>query len=360
MKRISLVVSLFLVVLGAGAQSIAPKYSNEFLHLGVGARGLGMAQSQAASVNDVTAGYWNPAGLLGMKAKLDGALMHNEYFGGISKYDYLALGKKIDTASAVGVSLLRFGVDDIPNTIDLYDPNGNVDYSRVTTFNAADYAMIVSYARKGLPHVKKAWVNKLQWGGSAKVIYRNIGSFANAFGFGFDLGAQYRGKHLLLGAVVRDVTSTFSAWSFSLGQNAVSVFNQTGNALPKNGLELSLPRAIVGVGYQTTFLQKYSVLAETNIRVTTDGRRNDLFTSSVFSIDPSAGIELGYVNTIFFRAGVGNFQRQTDFDNQKYTTFQPNLGVGIRLRKWFIDYAISNVGSSSLLPSNVFSLKFVI
>lgn len=360
MKRLSLFLLLFVFVIHLQAQTSAPKYSNEFLHLGVGARGLGMSQSQVASVNDVTAGYWNPAGLLGMKSKLDGALMHNEYFGGISKYDYVAIGKKIDSASAVSVSFLRFGVDDIPNTIDLYDPNGNIDYSRVTTFNAADYALMVSYARKGLPGVKKAWVNKLQWGGSAKIIYRNIGSFANAFGFGFDLGAQYRGKHLLLGAVVRDVTSTFSAWSFSLGQNAISVFNQTGNALPKNGLEISLPRAILGGGYQTTFLKKYSLLAEANVRITTDGRRNDLITSSVFSVDPSVGLELGYSNTLFFRAGVGNFQRETDFDQKKYVTFQPNLGVGIRLRKWFIDYAISNVGSSSLLPSNVFSLKFVI
>ena len=39
------------------------KYSNEFLNIGAGARGLGMGASVSASVNDGTAGYWNPAGL---------------------------------------------------------------------------------------------------------------------------------------------------------------------------------------------------------------------------------------------------------------------------------------------------------
>ena len=40
------------------------KYSNEFLNIGAGARGLAMGSAQVASVNDGTAGYWNPAGLL--------------------------------------------------------------------------------------------------------------------------------------------------------------------------------------------------------------------------------------------------------------------------------------------------------
>ena len=43
------------------------KYSNEFLNIGAGARGLAMGSAQVASVNDGTAGYWNPAGLYGVK-----------------------------------------------------------------------------------------------------------------------------------------------------------------------------------------------------------------------------------------------------------------------------------------------------
>src|ERR1700746_1106429 len=77
----------------------APKYSNEFLNIGVGARALGMSNSYITSVNDVTAGYWNPAGLLGIGNQHQAALMHSEYFAGIAKYDYGAFATKLDSSS---------------------------------------------------------------------------------------------------------------------------------------------------------------------------------------------------------------------------------------------------------------------
>ena len=46
----------------AGETGIA-KYAGEFLSLGVGGRALGMGGASVALANDVTAGYWNPAGL---------------------------------------------------------------------------------------------------------------------------------------------------------------------------------------------------------------------------------------------------------------------------------------------------------
>src|SRR6478752_7434864 len=98
------------------AQITAPKYSNEFLNIGIGARSLGMANVQTASVNDVTAGYWNPAGLLNIKTKYEVGLMHAEYFAGISKYDYVGFATQIDSQSVLAVSAIRFGTDNIPDT----------------------------------------------------------------------------------------------------------------------------------------------------------------------------------------------------------------------------------------------------
>ena len=37
-------------------------YVNEYLNIGVGARGLAMGGAQAASSTDAYSGYWNPAG----------------------------------------------------------------------------------------------------------------------------------------------------------------------------------------------------------------------------------------------------------------------------------------------------------
>ena len=63
------------------------KYSNEFLAIGVGGRSLGMSNACVATIDDVTSGYWNPAGLMGIESDLQIGLMHSEYFAGIAKYD---------------------------------------------------------------------------------------------------------------------------------------------------------------------------------------------------------------------------------------------------------------------------------
>ena len=129
-------VYLFLFITVIGSAQIA-KYSNEFLSVGVGARALSMANANVASVNDVTAGYWNPAGLLLQKSNMQVGLMHAEYFAGIAKYDFIGASKRIDSNSVAGITFIRFGVDNIPNTTELIDANGNVDYSRLKSFNAA-------------------------------------------------------------------------------------------------------------------------------------------------------------------------------------------------------------------------------
>jgi hypothetical protein len=348
-----------------------PKYVNEFLTIGVGARALGMSLSQVASVNDVTAGYWNPAGLLGMKNSIQVAAMHSEYFAGIAKYDYAAIGKSLDSVSAASISMIRFGVDDIPNTTELIDAGGNVDYSRITKFSAADYAFILSYSHKGLPFIKNQKVNntalfnaetgKMQgfrWGVSAKILYRHIGDFAKSWGFGIDAGVQYDKNNWHFGASARDITSTFNAWSFNINDKTKEVFEATQNDLPQNGLEIALPRVIAGVGRDFR-IKKVSILAEVNLNMTTDGKRNTLVSSNPISIDPTAGVEVGYNSVIFLRLGAGNITKSTDFDGSTYYTVQPNLGIGLRIKQLTLDYALSDIGNvSDVLYSNVFSLKY--
>ena len=79
---------LFLSVLCSFAWSqgdIAPKYSNEFLSLGVGADAFSMGNAVVASTEGVNASYWNPAGLIQQSTKMEASLMHSEYFAGIAK-----------------------------------------------------------------------------------------------------------------------------------------------------------------------------------------------------------------------------------------------------------------------------------
>lgn len=330
-----------------------PKFSNEFLNIGVGARALAMGNAQIANVSDVTAGYWNPAGLLDIETKYEASFMHAEYFAGIAQYDYGGFATQIDSNTHLGVTAIRFGIDDIPDTRFLYDADGRLNYDNVRFFSAADYAFLFSLARR------LKFLRGLQVGGSFKVIYRNAGNFANAWGFGLDFGAKLKRGKWQFAVMARDVTSTFNAWSFNTSQLATT-FAQTGNELPTSSIEITLPRFIIGISKKFDFNKNLAVLLATNFVTTFDGQRNTILQSEVVSLDPNIGLEIGYKNTVFLRGGVNNIQEIKNFDSSTYQTAQLNFGVGFKIKKISIDYALSrtNVDTQEAeLFSNIFSVK---
>lgn len=352
MLKVKITILLICSAILSFAQTSAPKYSNEFLAIGVGARALGMSNSNITSVNDVTAGYWNPAGLTRIEKDFSLGLMHAEYFAGIAKYDYGGFAAKIDSVSSFGVSIVRFGVDDIPNTTQLIDADGNINYDRITSFSVADYAFLFSYARRSN-------IPGLRYGANVKIIYRKVGDFAKAYGFGLDLGGQYDYKGWSFAVMARDVTSTFNAWSFSLDEETIDVFEATGNEIPENSTEVTLPKVILGVAKNIRISKKFNALSEINFDLSTDGKRNVLITGDPVSIDPHMGVEVGYDNLIFLRFGVGNFQKVTDIYANDKISYQPNFGIGIKFKGVSLDYALSDIGDQSeVLYSNIFSLKF--
>lgn len=280
--------------------------------------------------------------------------MHAEYFAGIAKYDYMAVSKRIDSNSVAGISLLRFGVDNIPNTLDLVDANGNIDYNRISTFNAVDFAAILSYARK-IPQLKGIDV-----GGNFKIIRRKLGDFGGAWGFGLDAGAMYNYKGWKFAAMARDITGTFNAWSYTLSDKDIATFQQTGNEIPSSAIEVTAPKLILGAA--RTFLfwkERISVLGEVNFINTFDGKRNTVIKTNLWSLEPAFGAEVGYKGFVYLRGGIGNIQKQlNDKATQFITTMQPNFGVGINYKIFTLDYALTDIGDRSIaLYSNIFSLK---
>lgn len=328
------------------------KYSNEFLNIGVGARALGMSNAQIVSVDDVTSGYWNPAGLASIENNMQLAGMHSAYFGGLTNYDYGALARKIDTIGGLSIGLVRFGVDDIPNTSQLIDAQGNIDYDRITSFSAVDNAVLVGYARK-------TKVEGLRWGTTAKIIRRKVGDMAGSWGFGIDLGAQYDWKKWHFAAVGRDITTTFNSWTYNLSDDFKQVLTQTGNDIPVSSVEITAPHLILGGARGFDFNEKNSLWTELNADITFDGMRNVLIDDQFFSIAPNFGVEYSFKKAVFLRGGIGNFQRITnELGNRRVMTFQPNLGIGLKIKNLSIDYALTDVGDQSVaLLSNVFSLK---
>ena len=325
-------------------------YSNEFMNIGVDAAALAMSGSVTATSNDVNSGYWNPAGLVHLEDNAL-ALMHSSYFANIANYDYVAFAMPLDDRSAIGLSVIRFGVDDILDTTKLIDQQGNINYDRINLFSAVDYGVTFSYARK-LP------IPGLNYGVNAKVIRRIIGDFASSWGFGFDLGIQFETKNWQFGLMARDITTTFNAWAFDQDrlediQNAIPGENQEE---PETN-ELTLPKLQLGMAKSFIFDYDYSLKTELDLIVRFE-QNNDIISTSFASITPAFGFEFGYIDLVYLRGGVGNFQNELEFDNTKKLSLQPNLGLGFKYNGVSIDYAITDIGDQSVaLYSNVFSLK---
>ncbi len=325
-------------------------YSNEFLNIGVDASALGMSNAVVASSSDVNSGYWNPAGLVHLEDN-EIAIMHSSYFANIANYNYIAFAMPLDDRSAVGLSLIRFGVDDILDTTKLIDQQGDINYDRINLFSAVDYALIFSYAKK-LPF------KGLNYGVNAKVIRRIIGDFASSWGFGLDAGIQFESNDWQFGLMARDITTTFNSWVIDADRlqdikDAIPGQNQE----EPEATELTLPKLQLGVAKLFTFNYDYTLRTEIDL-ICRFEENNDIISSSFVSINPAIGLEFGYTDLVFFRAGVGNFQNELQLDNSSPLTFQPNFGVGFKYNGIFLDYAFTDIGDqSAALYSNVFSLK---
>lgn len=346
MRKIGLLVALLPLALATQAQF--RKYSNEFLNIGAGARGMAMGGAQVASVNDGTAGYWNPAGLSQVKDFPMLTLQHAEYFAGIGKYEFASLVKPVaGNKRTLGVSFIRFAVDDIPNTLFLVDPDGTVNYGNITTFSSADYALLLSMGQKLYDDENTS----LSLGANAKIIHRKVGKFATAWGFGLDAGIQLRKQKWGLGIVARDFTTTFNAWSFNFTDREKEALYLTNNDIPVKSSEITSPRLVAGAYRDFKIGGKTTLKAEAALDFTFDGKRNTIISSKPVSIDPHIGLELGINDVFYVRGGVTNFQQALadgDTLNQKKVwIFQPSAGVGIKLKDAVIDYAFSNLANQS-------------
>jgi len=310
-------------------QASQAKYAGEFIAIGVGGRALGLGGAYTALANDVTAGYWNPAGLAAL-AYPEIALMHDERFGGLVNYDYGAVAVPVGPKSTLALSVIRLGVDDIANTSSAWvgDLNNNglpdaneIDYSKITSFNASEWAFYLSYARTS--------GDRLSIGGNLKVLRHRIGGAA-ATGIGFDIAALYRATdRLTLGANFQDVTTTLVAWN--------------------NGTnELITPTLKLGGAYAIDAWDgRFSPVFDTDVRF--EGRKSASNAHlGRISFDFHTGLEYEFRHLVALRLGysdVGSF----------------NVGAGIHLPKLDIDYSFAKFnGTEQLDNTHRISLTFIL
>lgn len=345
----------FYLCIAYNAFAQAPKFSNDFLNVGVGARGLSMGAAVTSNSSSIYSAYWNPAALTSVPVNFQVGAQHAQWFAGIGNYDYAGFGKKLDAEgkSFGSISLIRMGIDDIPNTLLLRAPDGSIDYSRLKSFSVADYAMLVSYARKlGL----SPW----SIGVNAKLIHRSFGSFAKAWGFGFDLSAYYQKNRFSFGVIGRDITTSFNAYNFSFSDEEKAGLQLSGNDIPTSSVEYTLPKLVLGISYTIPFNTQWALLPSLDMEFSGNSTESSILSSEKFIADPRIGFELNYAQKVYLRIGFNNFQREiSDTDpSKKNFLFQPNGGLGLKFKRIGLDYALTNIGTLGAgLYSHYFSLS---
>ena len=339
MKHFLLIsIAILFCISDAAAQSFTnAKYGGDFMSVGAGARALGMGSAHAAITNDVTAAYWNPAGLASVE-KIDIAYMHSERFAGIVSYDYGAIAYPLkDSDATIALSIFRQGVDNIANTLNAWDrernlPRENVQ-DHIEEFSVADMAFMLSYATRAN--------ERLSWGVNAKIINHRLGPFADAWGYSLDAGTQMRFGNTVVGVHVMDLTTMMKFWS--VNRSEFGDFEETfGDEIPSGQNERVLPTVKLGAGHSREF-GDFLITAAADVDVRFENRRAFFINLGRVSFEPHIGFESTYKNRLSLRAGLTDIT--TDPDNSLYIS--PTLGAGMHLRAIFIDYGFSNFGGAA-------------
>ncbi|MBN1398357.1 MAG: PorV/PorQ family protein [Bacteroidetes bacterium] len=328
MKKLKSILILLFAFQAASAQHIA-KYAGEFLSIGVGGRALGLGGAYTALAYDASAAYWNPAALARLNYP-EFMLMHDERYGGIVNYDFGAAAVPYGENTTFALSLMRLGVDGIPDSrFALVDGNQNgvldstdfIDPDRISYFNSADWALYLTYS-------KRLSFN-LTYGINFKILYRNL-SVATATGFGFDIGVLYiPQENWYIAANLQDVTTTLVAWT--TGTN-----------------ELISPTLKLGTVYFfNLFNGRFAPTFDVDVRF--EGRE---YASAAHlgpvSLDPHFGIEFDYKNTAALRVGYSDVKQLT-------------LGAGLHFRMLDIDYSFAKFGTENDLgDTHRISLRVVL
>jgi hypothetical protein len=258
--------------------------------------------------------------------------MHAERFAGFVSFDYSGAGLPISARSSVALSVVRSGVNDIKNTLNAWDPDRNQPLpnpeDHITTFSAADYAVLVSYGRE--------LTDRLSVGGTGKFIRRSIGDFASAWGYSADVGLRYRTDRYVLGAVVQDLTTMLQSWSVNREklQPLQEIYDLP---VPQGGTELVLPVLRLGTGYMLP-IGVFDLVVGGDVDFAFDGYRTYALNLGDISLHPRAGMELTYREQIAVRFGANRLVHGEELGYR----VTPTVGAGLTLRRLVIDYSFGD------------------
>jgi len=145
-----------------------------FLKIGIGSRAISLGGAFVAESSDLSALYWNPAGLARLNSGAV-SLTHTEYLADID-YNYAAVGIPLGAAGTVAASIILLDSGDM-EVRTVARPEGTGEF-----FKAQDFALQLSYAR--------ALTTNFSIGTTVKYISESIWH-SKASGFAFDVGVLF-------------------------------------------------------------------------------------------------------------------------------------------------------------------------
>jgi len=274
----------------------------QFLKIGVGGRATAMGDAFVAIANDVSALYWNPAGLTQFSEN-QVMFSHNQWVVDIN-HDFIGAVYHLDDANTFGVSLTSLSMDEMEVTTE-YAPSGTGSY-----FGFSDMGISISYSRK--------MTDQFSFGGTVRYIEETLDRLKMR-GIMIDLGTYYWTG---LGSTRFAVTVTNFGNDLAPDGEVVLVGNRT-----KSDWQTFSPPTMFRIGFA---LEPYE---DDEHKVTTSIQLNH-------PNDNSENLSLGveYVwNKIFFARG----GYKINVDEQNYS-FGAGVNVPISIANVSVDYAFAN------------------
>jgi hypothetical protein len=235
-------VLIFLSLCSSLAVAQTTRYTNSFLEIPVGARGLGMGDAFVSLANDATAFHYNPAGTALIDTRIL-SMMYSSQYGSLAaplaNFFFLGYAQNLQGLN-VSVDWVRLSVDNIPAAPDLtfYDSPAEREYLVKTgkglgSFSSADDAVYLNLSKMYKFNFGLGWSLPnlpidFPVGINFKLIHRMLDGHA-ASGVGIDGGFMIRvpawsffesGKsgRISFGMNIRDITDTRIAWDTQISE----------------------------------------------------------------------------------------------------------------------------------------------
>ncbi len=274
----------------------------QFLKIGVGGRATAMGDAFVAIANDVSALYWNPAGLTQFSEN-QVMFSHNQWVVDIN-HDFIGAVYHLDDANTFGVSLTSLSMDEMKVTTE-YAPFGTGEY-----FGFSDMGIAISYSRK--------MTDQFSFGGTVRYIEETLDKLKMR-GIMIDLGTYYWTG---LGSTRFAVTVTNFGNDLAPDGEVVLVGNRT-----KSDWQTFSPPTMFRIGFA---LEPYE---DDEHKVTTSIQLNHPNDNSE---NLSLGVEYVWNKMFFARGGY-----KINVDEQNYS-FGAGVNVPISIANVSVDYAFAN------------------